>query len=573
MKKVLTFILIFVFMFMFVSCDSSTTTSKDKNTTSQTETTSNTTDSQDTTETTVITTDSTEETVVSTEETTETTEEVVYDRFQTINLYSMNDFHGGTYSDISKLENIGGYLKSKLADDTNNTVLLSNGDIFQGSAISNYYYGEPIVEVFNEIGFDGFVIGNHEFDWGIDKVLNYKDGNSENGEMNCPILAANIVYQDTQLPLENTVPYIIKEVSGVKVGVIGLIGEVIDSISASRVENIEFKDPLTTVETYAYDLRVNQEVDIVVVYIHESSAINDYTPGHNEEFANLTGDYLIDAVFNGHTHRDQADSVVRYNYEDMYYAQASNKDYSLFAHISLIYDTTENKVVDGYSETISYNSPTQENEYLYNYSDQEISNIIYKYENDVDYQNFITEELAFSNDEYSQTTLASWAGSVIRDYLNIDAGAVNSGGFRHSIPYGTITMGDMIETYPFDNYVKTCDLTGYEFEDLYNSLYGEGVYWDDQVEKINGVLYIKGEPVVGSQIYTIGAVDYIFDKDYYGFLDGDNITLTTYLMRDLLVEDLKNNTSNFNPYNGTSFDNIALIYDPNLFKELILFNI
>jgi hypothetical protein len=53
----------------------------------------------------------------------------------------------------------------------------------------------------------------------------------------------------------------------------------------------------------------------------------------------------------------------------------------------------------------------------------------------------------------------------------------------------------------------------------------------------------------------VGAVDYIFDKTDYDFLLGEDITYTGKFMRDLLVEDLLNSTSPFNPYNGSSYPN------------------
>jgi hypothetical protein len=61
--------------------------------------------------------------------------------------------------------------------------------------------------------------------------------------------------------------------------------------------------------------------------------------------------------------------------------------------------------------------------------------------------------------------------------------------------------------------------------------------------------------VVLTAYYTVGAVDYIFDKPYYAFLDGDNIQQTSYLMRDLLAEDLLALPMGayFHPANGTSY--------------------
>jgi hypothetical protein len=62
--------------------------------------------------------------------------------------------------------------------------------------------------------------------------------------------------------------------------------------------------------------------------------------------------------------------------------------------------------------------------------------------------------------------------------------------------------------------------------------------------------------VVLSTYYTVGAVDFVFDKPYYPFLDGENIQQTAYLMRDLLAVDLLGLAEGvyFDPSNGTSFN-------------------
>ncbi len=486
--------------------------------------------------------------------TTEDETTILIDRYQDISFYSINDFHGGTYSDVFYLEQIGAFLKYKKTNDEN-TIILSNGDIFQGAALSNYYHGRPIVDVFNNIGFDGFIIGNHEFDWGIDEILNYKDGNLENGEMDSPILAANIVYKDTQEPLENTIPYIIKEVSGVKVGVIGLIGEVIDSISATMVENIEFIEPGLVASNYAYELRENHDCDIVVIYIHGGSSIN-------YELASLTGQYKIDAVFNGHTHWEQEGYIERSDESRMYYAQINPYD-SMLASITLEYDTVEQRIVSGLVYNYSYSNISY-------YHDQGIEDILLSYSTDLEYATFVSEILTSSAGTFSKTTLATWGASVIRDYLGIDVGAVNSGGFRHEIYPGEITMGDMIENYPFDNYINTCKLTGQQLLDFYEDIeyYNDDVVFDEALTYNNGNLYINGVLVESTTLYTIGAVDYIFNKTDYAFLDGQDITITTYLMRDLLVEDLRNSNGSFNPYTGTNYQEIAYYYDYEYYKDL-----
>ena len=467
----------------------------------------------------------------------------------------MNDFHGGTYSDIMYLEQIGDFLKNQ-KDIFDNTIILSNGDIFQGSAISNYYQGLPIVDVFNYVGFDGFVIGNHEFDWGIDVVLDYQDGNLENGEMDSPILAANIVYEDTQEPLENTAPYIIKEFNGVKVGVIGLIGDVINSISASRVENIEFLNPATTAYNYASILRTEQDCDIVVVYVHEGSNIN-------YQLVDFTGDNYIDAVFNGHTHQDEASTISRLTGSPLVYAQSRNSESSLFSEITLTYDRQNQEVTNGSAKNYSYSE-------ISSFSNIEIVDILNYYQDDPIYFNYVSQVLTTAERTLYRDDLTPWGASVIRDYAGVDIGAINSGGFRNSIEYGELTMGDFIEIYPFDNYIKTSRLTGEQLLNFYEDiLYDhEDVTFDDQLTYDGSNLYIDGVLVLPSVLYTVGAVDYIFDKDYYDFLEGQDITITTYLMRDLLVLDLFASNNSFDPINGTYYQDVAYFFDYSYYKDL-----
>ena len=422
--------------------------------------------------------------------------------------------------------------------------------------MSNYYYGEPIVDIFNYIGFDGFIIGNHEVDWGIDKILNYADQDMENGEMDYPILAANIVYEDTMQSLENTQPYMIKEVSGVRVGIIGVIGDVINSISASRVENIIFLDPVDTISDYAEILRTTENCDIVVVYIHDGSNIN-------QSIAQLSGVNMVDAVFNGHTHQNEASSISRSGEMSLVYAQASNSSSSLFAEITLVYDTVNDVMINVSSSTYGLNSI----EYL---TEPSIVTILDEYENNSIYIDFVSQELTTATAYFSRYILAPWGASVIRDYAVVDIGALNSGGFRNSMDSGIVTMGDMIEIYPFDNYIKTSELTGQQLLDFYEEIifYSSDVVFDDQLTYDGTNLYINGVQVQPQQLYTVAAVDYIFDKDYYSFLDGQNITQTTLLMRDLLVEDLLASNNSFNPANGTSYQELNILYDPNFFKEL-----
>lgn len=545
MKRLLVLSVAFITAIFMTGCVLSTQNTTQLNTTTQSLTdsstqitssiTSNSTQLTQTPTTLPITT--TQTTTLPQSQTTTTT--VTYDRYQTIEIFSVNDFHGGAYSNINTLAYIGELIKYK-KDSTNHTLAIANGDIFQGTSFSNYYQGRPIVDIFNEIGFDAFVIGNHEFDWGIDVIGNYKDGNTANGEANFEFLAANILTSSNDEMLDFTKPYTIHEINGLKIGIIGVIGNVINSISASRVEGYYFDNVYETVREYAYELRTEKDVDIVIASIHD---YDDYT---NYQIASLTGDYLVDAIFNGHTHQSMADTIERTG-TDLPYAQSSNYSQSLLSKITLVYDRETNSITNAYAENISDTQLSS--------SDSSVQSIINTYSNDPVYLNFVNEVLTTTSKTYYRNDLAPWGASVIRDYVQVDFGFVNGGGFRVSMPSGTLTMGKMIEIYPFDNFIKTSQLTGQQLNNMCYVMNNYDVIADDSVSCSSGYFYQNGVRVNNQQLYTVAAVDYIFDKTNYGFLQGQNITLTEYLMRDLLVLDLKANTDTyFNPYNGTSYD-------------------
>ncbi len=515
----------------------STTTASTTQTTSDDVTTASTT--QTSTSSTIQTT--TSSTTHSTTSTQVSTSMSTYPRFQELIFYSVNDFHGGAYLDFESFSRIAGEIKY-MKDNYSNIIALTNGDILQGSAISNYYHGRPLIEAMNLASFDGFVIGNHEFDWGIDKIAAYQDGLLENGEADYPFLAANIVYKDSLELLDFTIPYIIKEVEGVRVGVIGVIGDVIGSIAASRVENIIFLDPVNTIRDYTYHLRHNEDVDVVVVYIHSGSKYI------KEDIAELSGLERVDAVFFGHTHMQETSSVTREG-ANLYYAQASANYYSLMVKIQLTYDRELGLVVGGQTQNISSNSLYRQH--------QEVNTLFDIYKSDNDFQDFVNQVLTFSLSTYNRYDLAPWAASVIKDYLGIDIEAVNTGGFRVNMQQGMVTMGDMVVIYPFDNVIKTSRMTGQQILNFYQEVlyYNSDVVFDNGLTYDGSNLYIDDVLIDMETYYVVGAVDYIFDKEIYDFLEGEDITYTGVFIRDLLVEDLLNSNNSFSPYQGTSFIN------------------
>ena len=113
-----------------------------------------------------------------------------------IQILEMNDIHGHIEQDSAGKKGISNaaYLIDgiRAEDQYDNTLLVANGDMFQETAISRLSYGRVVVDCMNEMGVDFMGVGNHEFDWGFNRVLNYFDGDESNGEANFPLINSNI---------------------------------------------------------------------------------------------------------------------------------------------------------------------------------------------------------------------------------------------------------------------------------------------------------------------------------------------------------------------------------------------
>src|SRR5438876_6147803 len=105
-----------------------------------------------------------------------------------------------------------------------NSILIDVGDVYQGTDVSLRNQGELMIDLFNHLKYDAWIIGNHEFDWGIEPFSNAV------ARSTMPVLAANTLLEgrpageisDTKNPFVKIQPYILKEIAGIKIAIIGV---------------------------------------------------------------------------------------------------------------------------------------------------------------------------------------------------------------------------------------------------------------------------------------------------------------------------------------------------------------
>ena len=423
-----------------------------------------------------------------------------------LDIYYLNDFHGSILEDSPDemgLANIGNFLVTQKHLYPENTIILAGGDMLQGSALSNYYDGLSTINIMNSMYFDAFAVGNHEFDWGIDVVTNYFDGNDENGEANFPLLGANVFYKDTTNIPEHIDPYVIIERGDLKIGIISTIGYGLEySIATSKVEDYEFASPAQIIKDITYELRTEQDVDIVLVASHDTGSTL------NSQIALGEGDYKIDAIFNGHSHSEYANT----NLGIPVIQSGSNGEY--VGHVRL--EFTDNTLTSHSVENIGFTN----NELLRSPNDI-VAEIIAYYQSETD--ELFNTELITVGEYMSQSDLSNWIARMMRVSTDADIGFQNSGGTRTSVREGDVmTLAVLYQIWPFDNVVKTVYLTGAQIKvQMSNLLY------DTEIANFDN-----------DTLYKVATNDYTFDKTSNPFINGDDPFNTGIVLRDLAESEL-----------------------------------
>lgn len=425
-----------------------------------------------------------------------------------LDIYYMNDFHGALLEDGDNLgmSKIANFITTRVNEYPNNSIVLAGGDMLQGSALSNYYSGMSTIDVMNEIGFDAFTLGNHEFDWGLETVTNYFDGDESNGEADFPLLGANVVYEGTTTLPDHIDPYTIIEKGDLKIGVIGTMGYGYESaIAESKIDGYEFLYPVNIIGDYATELRQDENCDIVIWVGHDSGRYND-------EIKELTGDAKIDALFNAHSHSEYANI---FSNEAPEMQSGATGEAVGFIRINL---DENNEIVSYEGENFNDSSSA-----LFWSEYQPVQSLIATY---VDETSELFNAPIITAGEYlSKNDLSMWLCDVMRASTGAEIAFQNSGGTRATIDSGeVITMANLYEVWPFDNVVKTVYLDG----SIINNLKGAGLVYSQDT----------GASFEAGTLYLVATNDYVFDKPENPFLDGTNPSYTGVILRDMVEQEL-----------------------------------
>jgi 5'-nucleotidase len=140
----------------------------------------------------------------------------------------------------------------EVRETSENVLLLDGGDALFGDDLAQETKGQVIVEAMNLLGYDAMVLGSEDFRLGLDVLRQRME------EAQFPVLSANVVISGTEQLFAK--PYVIKEIEGHKVAIIGLTNREAASVAGGAVVVLDPREVLQDVM-----VEVSEEADVVIV--------------------------------------------------------------------------------------------------------------------------------------------------------------------------------------------------------------------------------------------------------------------------------------------------------------------
>lgn len=461
-----------------------------------------------------------------------------------ITILHVNDIHGFMRPFMDKSAHpdhpVGGsaYLSGLIAElraaNPNGTLLVSAGDMFQGTAVSNRFYGRPMVEIMNYLGFDGMAVGNHEFDWGVEKLNEMVAG------AKFPFLAANLT-DDQGRPLAGIKPYVTFERAGVKIALVGICSTSTPQLTfADHVRNLRFQDPAKVLPPILKELRA-KGVRLVVVLSHLGLA------GDEELAEKVPG---IDAIVGGHVHAPLFEPVLRGKT-----AIVQAGCYGIFLGVLNLRVPTDPKApveVEAGSTLrriiAGTNAPW----------DAAAERLVAGYYDRIagEYAEVVGEAaVELVHPPGGESNLGNLLCDALREKTGADIAVQNSGGIRAGIPKGRITLEHVMSVYPFENKVVTVEMSGKEVRTLFEEM----PFWGKTSLQVSGVriVYVQDpkahprlksivvgrEPLDESRAYRVTINDFLLKGgDGYDIFSRCKSPVIGPPVRDTLVEYIRAHT-------------------------------
>jgi len=359
-------------------------------------------------------------------------------------------------ADISRIGGMGhlSTLINGIRVRESNTLLVDAGDMFTGS-LSKATEGRLVFDLYNAMGYDAVNLGNHEFEYGRE-ILHHVMQRAQ-----FPVLNANIFYDNTDIHFSQQ--YTIKNVNGIRVGIIGLMGvdAFINTMMKSNREGLYVKPPIAVLQSLIDKLR--PDVDMVIVLTHQNRTAPMQTNkesdaevqrGFDEDFELAGAVQGVDLIVGGHSdnglkvpvqHPKTGTTIV------MTYGQGMHLGYAKFEINQN--PTHKPKLIEGRL------IPVDADRYPAN---PRISDLISQAR--AEHPELATVVGSLDRQAYRkyyrEAPLGNLLADMLREHANADVGLVAAGAIRADLEAGEITIEEVLNVFPFTDTVSILTIDG-----------------------------------------------------------------------------------------------------------------
>lgn len=376
-----------------------------------------------------------------------------------------NDTHCGIEENMGYAGLV--WYENQMKEETPYVTLVDAGDAIQGAPVGTLSEGEYLVQIMNKAGYDFAVPGNHEFDYGMEKLLGLS------ARLDCGYSACNFV----DLPSKTQVfaPYRIMEYDDIQVAFVGVATP--ESITKSTPAYFQdqfgryrfsFCEDETGEALYsqvqsAVDQARGEGADYVIMVGHLGDNGITEKWSSRSVIANTTG---IDAAIDGHSHEVCVENVPNENGEMVVLTQTGTK----FANIGKLTITTDGQIQASHVSAVTdaEGNPAKDAE-----MESFINGIKSQYEEslkvvlgrtDVDLMDK-DPETGLRAVRKAETNLGDLCADASRYMMGADIGFMNGGGIRAGIEAGDITYEDALSVFPYGNMICMAEVSGQKIKD------------------------------------------------------------------------------------------------------------
>lgn len=398
-----------------------------------------------------------------------------------LTLFHVNDTHAHVKPYVAKqdgpkvggLAELSALLKKERAAKPH-SLFLHAGDSFQGTLFYNFFKGEADFRCLNMMGLDALALGNHEFDDFQEVLLRTLR------LARFPILSANLNFSAVTELNKLVKPWIIKEVAGVRVALVGLTTDELFILTNPKyLTGILLNDP---VDIAAREIEaIRAQADLVVLLTHVGLKAD------LEIAATIDG---VDVIIGGHSHAALPRPVVVTNTSGHPVVVHQAGEYTQhLGYVDLAVNPAEKswRFLGGGLLPVSPECGT----------DPEMAAIIAEYDAQISQEVkkvVCTVAAPLDGSKEAVRTRESTLGNLIADALRLhcraDVGLCNGGGIRASILGPEVTIEHVLEAFPFDNRAVSLQLKGSQLRAAFAFCAKKS-----QAERFGGFLQISGAKV------------------------------------------------------------------------------